>query len=93
MISFTRRGAKHRAPTTFYMAESPKYATVAVPVPLRKTFSYEIPEAWRGVVNPGTRVLVPFGKRLLPGYVVELTSTPPAGKKILPLRLVFADEF
>ena len=44
-------------------------------------------------MNPGTRVLVPFGKRLLPGYVVELTSTPPAGKKILPLRRVFADEF
>ena len=44
-------------------------------------------------MNPGTRVLVPFGKRLLPGYVVDLTSTPPAGKKILPLRRVFADEF
>ena len=75
------------------MAEAPRYATVAVPIPLRKTFSYEIPEAWQGVVNPGLRVLVPFGKRLLPGYVVELTSTPPAGKKILPLRRVFADEF
>jgi len=75
------------------MVEAPKYATVAIPLPIRKTFAYEIPESLQGMVNPGRRVLVPFGKRLLPGYVVELTSSPPAGKKILALRRVFPDEY
>ncbi len=42
---------------------------------------------------PGRRVLVPFGKRFLPGYVVEMTSTPPVGKKILPIKRLFDDEF
>ena len=75
------------------MPEAPKYAAIAVPLPIRKTFSYEIPEAWQGIVNPGRRVLVPFGKRFLAGYVVDVSSSPPAGKKILAIRRVFDEEF
>ncbi len=43
---------------------------VAVPVPLRRTFVYEIPNRL-GRVAPGCRVLVPFGRRRITGYVVE----------------------
>ena len=75
------------------MPESPQYASVAVPLPIRKTFSYEIPEPWKGAAVPGRRVLVPFGRRFLAGYVVEVTSASPAGKKILPIHRLFDEEF
>jgi primosomal protein N' (replication factor Y) (superfamily II helicase) len=75
------------------MAEGSKFAAVAVPLPIRKVFSYEIPEIWREEIVPGRRVLVPFGKRLLAGYVVGISAHSPAGKKILPVRKVFGNEF
>jgi primosomal protein N' (replication factor Y) (superfamily II helicase) len=42
---------------------------VAVPVPLRRLFLYEIPEAL-GTPQPGVRALVPFGRRRLTGYLL-----------------------
>jgi len=42
---------------------------VAVPVPLRRSFVYEVPESL-GVASPGSRVLVPFGRRRLTGYLL-----------------------
>jgi primosomal protein N' (replication factor Y) len=50
---------------------------VAVPVPLRRTFTYLWPEA-RGTPEPGQRVRVPFGRRRLTGVVVG-ESTGPVG--------------
>jgi primosomal protein N' (replication factor Y) (superfamily II helicase) len=75
------------------MAEIKRYVNVAVPLPIRKLFCYEVPEEWQGSLAPGKRVLVPFGKRLLPAYVLELPAKPPAEKNILPVRMVFEDEF
>ena len=42
---------------------------VVLPVPVDKTYSYGIPEAMRGEVQVGHRVLVPFGNRRLTGVV------------------------
>ena len=64
----------------------PAYCNVALPVPLRNTFTYSIPEELRGQVQPGSRVLVPFRKKALVGVVVELTETPPADTKIRPIE-------
>jgi len=77
----------------FFMAERKQYINVAVPLPIRKSFCYEVPEEWQSSIAPGKRVLVPFGKRFLAGYVLELVSKPPAEKRILPLQQVFGDEF
>ncbi|HLZ11022.1 MAG TPA: primosomal protein N' [Candidatus Acidoferrum sp.] len=55
---------------------------VALPVPLRTTFTYAVPEAMRLALQPGCRVLVPFRKKSLVGVVVELVSSPPAGTKL-----------
>jgi primosomal protein N' (replication factor Y) len=52
-------------------------ADVAVPGPLRRLFSYEVPESLRGACRPGTRVLVPFGRRRLTGVVVGVDEGPP----------------
>jgi primosomal protein N' (replication factor Y) len=61
---------------------SASFCNVALPVPLRHTFTYSVPEALRVQVQAGTRVLVPFRKKSLVGVVVELAAMPPADTKI-----------
>ena len=61
---------------------SASFCNVALPVPLRNTFTYAIPESLREQVQAGSRVLVPFRKKSLVGVVVELAEAPPAETKI-----------
>lgn len=49
---------------------------VAVPLPVDRTFHYSVPEPLRSSVRAGIRVLVPFGRRKLTGYVLGSTATP-----------------
>ncbi len=49
---------------------------VAVPVPLRRLFTYSVPPSL-GRAAAGMRVLVPFGRRRLAGYLVEKAADPP----------------
>ena len=44
---------------------------IAVSVPVKETFFYSVPESLRGLVRMGSRVLVPFNRRRVIGYVVE----------------------
>ncbi|HYA63178.1 MAG TPA: primosomal protein N', partial [Candidatus Sulfotelmatobacter sp.] len=62
------------------MTES--FCNVALPVPLRTTFTYAVPEALRGQVQAGSRVLVPFRKKTLVGVVVETTESAPEGTQV-----------
>jgi len=64
------------------------YCNVALPVPLRTTFTYVVPECLREQVRPGSRVLVPFRKKALVGVVLELTATAPAGTKLRDVEKV-----
>jgi primosomal protein N' (replication factor Y) len=43
--------------------------SVALPLPIRKNFTYRVPDGLR-VPEPGTRVRVPFGERVVTGVVV-----------------------
>uniref|UniRef100_A0A831XFW6 Replication restart protein PriA n=1 Tax=Geobacter metallireducens TaxID=28232 RepID=A0A831XFW6_GEOME len=43
---------------------------VALPLPLDTTFTYRVPEELRSAAEPGRRVLVPFGRRKVTGYVL-----------------------
>ena len=61
-----------------------KFAEVAVPLPIQHSFSYSIPAALAKHVRIGMRVLVPFGKRTLTGYVVNVTPTT-SYPKVRPL--------
>ena len=58
------------------------YCNVALPVPLRTTFTYRVPEALRENVHAGSRVLVPFRKKSLVGVVVEFSEAAPEGTQI-----------
>jgi len=46
------------------------YIDVSVPLPLNQTFVYKVPEHLREQCNVGMRVLVPFGRRRITGYVL-----------------------
>ena len=61
---------------------------VALAVPLRTTFTYAVPEALRGTVQPGSRVLVPFRKKAMVGVVVEMAEGAPAGTKVREITRV-----
>ncbi len=45
------------------------FAEVAVPLPVFKTYTYRVPDHLHGMVKPGVRVSVPFGKRNISGLV------------------------
>ena len=51
-------------------------ASIALPLPLRRTFSYRIPPGLVPACQPGVRVVVPFGRRKMPGVLVSLELAP-----------------
>ncbi|MFI5093380.1 MAG: primosomal protein N' [Candidatus Acidiferrum sp.] len=67
---------------------SSPFCNVALPVPLRTTFTYAVPEALRGSVQPGSRVLVPFRQKSMVGVVVEMDGQPPANAKLREITKV-----
>ncbi len=50
----------------------PQYAEVAVPLHVTQTFTYRLPLALREDARLGSRLLVPFGRKRLTGYIVAL---------------------
>ncbi len=63
---------------------SEPFLEVALPVPLRQTFTYRIPLKLSGAIRIGSRVIVPFGKRMLTGYAVAFADEPPATGELSP---------
>jgi len=49
---------------------STTFIEVAVPLPVTGTFTYSVPDGLAGRAVVGTRVLVPFGRRKVTGFVV-----------------------
>ncbi|SLM31582.1 PriA [Desulfamplus magnetovallimortis] len=49
-----------------------RYVDVAVALPIHHTFTYEIPPHLMHRIKIGMRVLVPFGRRRITGYVVSI---------------------
>ncbi|MCF8267887.1 MAG: primosomal protein N' [Ignavibacteriales bacterium] len=68
-----------------------KYANIIFPLPFNNAFSYEIPIEIKKSVQVGVRVLVPFGKRILTGFVTELTDHPEVTKGIKKIIDVLDD--
>ncbi len=52
------------------MATDPTYIDVAIALPVETTFTYRVPDDMRPLALPGKRVLVPFGKRRVTGYML-----------------------
>lgn len=71
------------------------YANIIVDISqekLDKTFQYLVPPQMEKDIAVGMRVSVPFGKRKLSGYVIELTRTPEYDvSKIRPVLSIIKD--
>jgi primosomal protein N' (replication factor Y) len=65
-----------------------KYCDVSLPVPLDRAFTYRLPDTLQHRVQPGCRLLVPFGSRKLTGMVLALRDDPPEGAIKEALRLL-----
>jgi len=69
------------------------YVEVALPVPLRKVFTYRVPDTFRGLLRPGSRVAVTFNRRKLAGFVVGGREDLPAGvARALPVAGILEPE-
>ena len=68
-----------------------RIAEVACPVPLPRTFDYEVPEALAGRLLPGVRVSVPFGPRRLTGFVLSARTGEPA-RPLKPIQSALDEE-
>jgi len=73
------------------MDENFAYADLSLPVPLDRCFTYRLPESLRHRVQPGCRLLVPFGARKLAGVVLRLHNEPPDVETRDALRLLDAE--
>ena len=61
--------------------EYSEYIQVAVAIPVYNAFTYRVPKHLSSFVSIGERVLVPFGKRRVTGYILG-PSDPVRDKKI-----------
>lgn len=67
------------------------YAQVVFPLPFRNPFTYSVPKEFWDSVQVGVRVVVPFGKRVMTGFVISLSETTDV-KETRPIRDVL-DEY
>ncbi|MDP2913185.1 MAG: primosomal protein N' [Candidatus Omnitrophota bacterium] len=52
----------------------PKFAEIAIALPIDRIFHYSVPEKYDGYIAVGKRVFVPFQNRTIVGYVVGLSD-------------------
>jgi primosomal protein N' (replication factor Y) (superfamily II helicase) len=65
-----------------------QYVDVSVPAPLDQPFTYSLPETLRHRVQPGSRIVVPFGPRKLTGVILRCHDDPPNLATRDALRLI-----
>ena len=72
-------------PAKLFSDQQPDFscAEVVFNLPLNDAFTYEIPLHFSGMVKKGMRVLVPFGRRRLTGYVIGISHH---NEKNIPLN-------
>lgn len=64
------------------------FAEVALPVPLARSFTYRIPDELQESIAVGSRVEVPFGRRVLSGIVINITAETNV-KRIKPIGALY----
>ncbi len=57
------------------------YAAIAVEAPLTTIYHYSIPQKLDGKIQPGSRVIAPFGHRRIRGFCVAITEDCPIDPK------------
>lgn len=68
------------------------YAQILFDLPLETAFTYAIPEPLASAVAVGKRVIVPFGRRKLTGFIIDLVAEAPAEYEIKEIIRVIDKE-
>ena len=69
------------------------YAEIVLGIPLTQTFTYAIPQTSRSLAKVGSRVLVPFHRREITGFIVALKNRKKAeGYELKDIREVLDEE-
>ncbi len=68
------------------------YAEIVFPLPFRNSFTYSIPEELEQFAKAGLRAVVPFGKRTLTGFIINITSNPKSIEKIKPISDILDEQ-
>jgi len=50
------------------------FVRVAIPIPSTKSFTYAVPETFVPVAAVGKRVVVPFGRKRMTGWIIEIQT-------------------
>ena len=61
----------------------PQFAQVAIPVHLRKLFTYRIPLSMHRSIQVGSRVMVQLGSKSMTGYIVALLPRLRSGTSLI----------
>lgn len=61
------------------------FAEIVFPLPFRNTFTYSVPEELVPFARIGVRALVPFGKRMMTGFIVKVSETSAIKEKVKPV--------
>jgi primosomal protein N' (replication factor Y) len=65
---------------------------VVLPLPVDRAFTYKVPPVLAGTVKRGARVLVPFGRRRMTGYVIGERRRAPGRVKLRELASLVDEE-
>ncbi|MEE9432397.1 MAG: primosomal protein N', partial [Melioribacteraceae bacterium] len=68
------------------------YAEVVFPLPFRNSFTYKIPKEFEEQVQLGVRVVCSFGRRVLTGFVINVTEKTKIEGRVKSLSDVLDDE-
>src|SRR5690349_20147484 len=71
---------------------APKFAQVALPVHLRKLFTYRLPQSMQAAARVGSRFVVRLGNKPLTGYIVALLPKLRAGTSLIESELKEVEE-
>ncbi len=70
------------------MIAKAQFCDLALPIPVDRVFTYQLPFTLQHRAQTGSRVVVPFGSRKLTGIILRIHDSPPAQKarEVLSLR-------
>ncbi len=67
------------------------FAQIVFPLPFRNSFTYIIPDELKELVQVGVRAVVPFGKRVLTGFIIDVSDKTEITGKLKPIQDILDD--
>jgi primosomal protein N' (replication factor Y) len=68
------------------------FAEIVFPLPFRNAFTYSVPKELEPFAQTGVRAVVPFGKRMLTGFIVNTSEKTDVKEKIKPVYDILDDK-